>query len=283
MQYAAGRALAPAQEIDPGISGVRLEIARRGQQPERPARGVAFFVGIELPIGHRRVALHSQLLGIEFELARGGAEFLPTRGCDVDRPAVKHLGQIEPRNRPGSAAPQFSDRCLGIHAEHRIGETHSPGQFLRQPEIRAGLALRRHGRRRVLQPIGPIGPVNILGFEIGRRRQDDVGVTSGDRHERVVHHREQIFAREALTHLVGLGAGHRRVVGGDEQRPDRRIVQVQQCVAQPQMVDRSRGRWAGRFADRVVIPAIGRNGQQKRSAAAPSIGAGHTGQQCHRA
>ena len=132
-----------------------------------------------------------------------------------------------------------------------------------------------------MQVVGAVGPVDILGFEIGRRRQDDIGIARRHRQKRVVHDREQILAHEPLPHLAGLGAGHRRIIGGDEQPADRRITHVQQRLAEPQMVDRPCRCRPRRFADPVVVPAIGRNRQQQRAAAPPSIGAGDARQQCH--
>ena len=99
---------------------MRLEIPRRGQEAQRPARCVAFFLWIGPPIRHRREPRLGKLLRIEFELARRRAEFLSAFRGDVYRPAAKHIAQIEPGNRPGGAAPQFADRRLGLHAEHRI-------------------------------------------------------------------------------------------------------------------------------------------------------------------
>ena len=114
---------------------MRLKIAGRGQQAQRPACRIALLLRVALPIRHRRAPRLCQLLRIKFELARGGAKFLATFRSDVDRPAAKYFGQIEPCDRSGGAAPQLFDRRLGLHAEHRVGETHSPRQFLRQPEI----------------------------------------------------------------------------------------------------------------------------------------------------
>src|ERR1700720_3967143 len=70
VQDAMRLALAPPQKIDPGIGGVSLEIARRGQQAQWPARRVALFLQIGLPVRHRREPRRRQLLRIKFEPAR---------------------------------------------------------------------------------------------------------------------------------------------------------------------------------------------------------------------
>src|ERR1051325_9013226 len=135
MQHAIRLTFAPPQKRDTGISRVRLEIPRRGQQAQWPARRIALLLRIGPPIRHWREPRRREALRIEFEFARWRAEFLLARRRDIDGPAAKHIAQIEPGNRPGGAAPQFSDRRLGVHAEYRVGGAHSPRQFLPQPQI----------------------------------------------------------------------------------------------------------------------------------------------------
>src|ERR1051326_339360 len=159
-QHAIRLTFAPPQKRDTGISRVRLEIPRRGQQAQWPARRIALLLRIGPPIRHRRETRRREPLRIEFEFARWRTKCLLVRRRDVDWPAAKHIAQIEPGNRPGGAAPQFADCRLGVHTEYRAGDPHSPRQFLRQPEIRPGLALRHHRRRCVLHVIGAISPVD---------------------------------------------------------------------------------------------------------------------------
>ena len=79
VQDAVRRSLAAAQELDPGIGRVRLEIAGGGQQAQRPARRVAFLLGVEPPVRHRLEPRSGHLLRIEFEPARGRPELLLPR------------------------------------------------------------------------------------------------------------------------------------------------------------------------------------------------------------
>ena len=77
VQDAAGRPLAAAQEVDAGVRRVRLEIAGRGQQAQRPAGGVALLdSGSGCQSGIGAMPWRGQLLRIEFEPARRRAEFL---------------------------------------------------------------------------------------------------------------------------------------------------------------------------------------------------------------
>jgi len=69
VQDAERLALALAQELHAREGGVGLEVARRGQQAERPFGGFGGLDGIFVPVGHWRHTLLGELLGIEFELA----------------------------------------------------------------------------------------------------------------------------------------------------------------------------------------------------------------------
>ena len=48
-----------------------------------------------------------------------------------------------------------------------------------------------------------------------------------------MHDGEQVLARQPASRLRGIGTSDRGIVGGDEQRPDRRIVQLEQSLAEP--------------------------------------------------
>ena len=162
-------------------------------------------------------------------------------------------------------------------------EPQPPRQGLGQAEIRPRLALRRHRGRRVLQVVGAVGAIEILGFEIGGGRQYDVGIARGQGQKRVVDHGEQILAREPAAHLAGIGAGHRRIVGGDEEPADRRVGELEQCLAEAQMVDRAGLGRARRLAHEIVIELARGGGQQQGAAARSAVGAGQPRQQRHRA
>ena len=126
MQDAARLTLAPAQEIDAGVGGVGLEIAGRGQQAQRPARGIALFFRIGLPIRHRREPRLGQLLRIEFELPRRGTELLAIFRRKPDRSAAAYITQVERRRRAFGAAEQLGQRLGRAHPEHRVGQAHAP-------------------------------------------------------------------------------------------------------------------------------------------------------------
>ena len=96
-----------------------------------------------------------------------------------------------------------------------------------------------------------------------------------------MHDGEQVLAREALAHLVDLGAGHRRIVGRDVERADRRVLHVQKLFAQPQMIDQARRRRARGLAHRGVVEVARGRRQQQRAAALHRVVAGDAGQQRH--
>src|SRR5258705_7067642 len=97
IEHAERLALALAQEADARKGGMGLEVARRGQQPQRPLGGLGGFEGILVPVRHRRDALFCKLLGIEFELARRRLERLAVPIVrDRDRHAGKQLGRRGP-------------------------------------------------------------------------------------------------------------------------------------------------------------------------------------------
>ena len=79
-----------------------------------------------------------------------------------------------------------------------------------------------------------------------------------------------------FAHLVDLGAGHRRIVGRDVERADRRVLHVQKLFAQPQMVDDARRRRARRLAHGGVVEIARRRGQQQRAAALHGVVAADT-------
>ena len=238
-----------------------LEVARRGQQAQRPPRALRCLDRIGLPVRHRRQALLRPA-------PRNRIRACPTACGTAGRPSVAiEIGPAS-RNASGSnaatascrAAEQFAQDLRLRHAEDRIGQAHARGQRLRQLQVRPRLALRRHRAVAVLHVVGAVGAVEVLGLQIGRRRQHDVGVARGHRQERIVHHGEQVLARQAAARLVGVGAGDRRIVRGDEERADRRVLQLQQRLAEPQMVDRARRGRTGRLAHRVVVELERRRG-----------------------
>ena len=107
MQDAAGRALALAQEGDGRIGGVALEVAGRGQQPQRPAGGVGYLLRVGLPVGHRRQALLGHASPSRTRACPRRAELLAALGRDVDRPGVADALGIDVLDGAGGAAEQL--------------------------------------------------------------------------------------------------------------------------------------------------------------------------------
>jgi len=86
--------------------------------------------------------------------------------------------------------------------------------------------MRFDGALAPLHPVGAVAAVEVFGLEVGRRRQNNVGVARGVIQERIVDHGEEILAAEAFDHLMDLGAGDGGIVGGDIKRPQRRVLHV---------------------------------------------------------
>src|SRR5262245_12046279 len=113
MEDAARLALAPAQEADAGIGGVRLKVAGRGEETEGPARRLAHLVGVRLPVVHRRDALVLQRLGIDLELARRGAELLDAGMGETDRAGAQRRVCGHRRDGAGGTAEELAQElCL---------------------------------------------------------------------------------------------------------------------------------------------------------------------------
>ena len=74
--------------------------------------------------------------------------------------------------------------------------------------------------------------------------------------------REQILAGEAAADLAGIRTGHCRIVGRDQQCPDRRVGEFEQRLAEAQVIDQAGFRRPGRLADDVIVELARRGGQQ---------------------
>ena len=227
-----------------------LKVARRGQETQWPPRRQPFFLGVGLPVRHRRQTSRGERLRKELQLPRRCAELLTALRRQTDRAGLTHPLRIERGGRPVCPAQHFAEDIGLRHAEDRIIESHPPGEHLRQAEVRPGLSLRRNRTRRVLEIIGAVGAVEVFRLEIRRCRQHDVGVARGHRQKGVMDDGEQILAGEAAADLAGIGARHRRVVGCDQQCPDRRVVEFEQCLAETQTIDDAGFRRPGRFCER---------------------------------
>ena len=70
----------------------------------------------------------------------------------------------------------------------------------------------------VLQVAVAVGLVQVDLLELGRGRQDDVGVVGGVGHELLVDDGEEVVAQQPLDDAAGVGAGGDRVGGEDVER-----------------------------------------------------------------
>ena len=243
MQDAERLALALAQEADAGEGRVRLEVAGRGQQAQRPLGGVGHLDRIGLPVGHRREALLGELLGDRTRACPTAcANGWPFQSCLmwIGSPAnsfagsALEAGPVEPLNSSCAA----SSRRQG---EDRVGQAHARGQRLRHVEVRARLAAaaRRPGgptassrrRRRGRDPRSRDSSSPAARC----RRNFAVSVMKGS----CTTVNRSSRARPFRT-LCDLGAGHGRIVGRDVERADRRVLHVEQLFAQPQVIDHAR-------------------------------------------
>ena len=68
-----------------------------------------------------------------------------------------------------------------------------------------------------------------------------------------MHDGEQILTGQRPPHFRGIRVGHGGIVGGDEQRFYRRIIEGQQRLGEFEVVDGAGCFGAGGFADGVVV------------------------------
>ena len=86
----------------------------------------------------------------------------------------------------------------------------------------------------------PPGIHDVELFELGRRRQHDIGVARGIGDELLADHGEQILAGKAPQHLVLLRCDHCGVGVVDEQRADLAVELAEQRRSQPPLVENRR-------------------------------------------
>ena len=140
-------------------------------------------------------------------------------------------------------------------------------KLLSEAAVRPRLALGRHDLPDHLDVVGAVGADDVVALEIGRRRQDDVGVARRVREERVVDDREEILAGEAAAHRHRVGTGDGRIIRGDEDRADRRVGQLEERLAEPRVVHDPRRGGARGLANEGAIQAEARRRHEKRAAA----------------
>ena len=212
---------------------MRLEVAGRGQQAQRPAcRRRA----LRSDRGSSRASATGpacrELLGIEFELARRRARTAGRLSCAmwIGPPANSLLG-IGLRGRPGRAPEQLAARpaasCVktGRSRPMRCASACATSKFERASPLR------------LAPPRGPIAS--------SRRRRRGRDPRSRDRSRPAARCRRSfaVSVRKGscttvnrssraspLRTLCDLGAGHRRIVGRDVERADRRVLHVRAAL-----------------------------------------------------
>ena len=103
------------------------------------------------------------------------------------------------------------------------------------------LADRRDHGLGALQPVVAVGGIDVVAFEMRRRRQHDVAVLHALGHGDLDADEEHVLAREAALHAVLVRMHDDRVVIVDEQRAQRRIdVVARQMPADVHDVQRAR-------------------------------------------
>ncbi len=140
------------------------------------------------------------------------------------------------------------------------------------------LAERRDGRCVVLQVAVAVGLVQVGLFELARGRQHDVGVVGRVGHEQLVDDGEEVVALQPFDDQAGVGRGGDRVGAEDEERFDRRVVDLAgQRRAEAVHVDRTRGSAGIRLAWPTAsrVPAHIAAGAVGQPAAAHAVLAGH--------
>ena len=144
------------------------------------------------------------------------------------------------------------DDLVGRLVQPRLGEAHRGRQPPHQIPVRDRLAERLDRLVVVLQVQVPVGHVQIDPLELRHRGQHDVGVLRGIGHELLMDDCEEIVAQQSFDGLDRVGRGRDRVAAEDEERHDRRVVDLARVRFAPSWIMLiSRGS-AGIDRDRVV-------------------------------
>ncbi len=143
------------------------------------------------------------------------------------------LGLIPPR-RASSAIDGLVHEFLVACRETRIGEAEDPGEPAEYLGVRQRLALRPDDRLGALQPVMAVGGIEVVAFEMRRRRQHDVAVRHALGHRHVDADGEDVVTLQPLAHAVLVGMHDDRVVVVDERAPgaadrDRRAPDAGRC------------------------------------------------------
>ncbi len=110
-----------------------------------------------------------------------------------------------------------------IVLEARLVEAESLGQSTEDLGVRQCLAHRGDDRCRPLQPVLPVGAVDVVVLEVAGRRQHHVGMAHGVGHDHVDAADEQVLAQQRAAQAVLVRVGAQRVVVVDHQGVDGRV------------------------------------------------------------
>ena len=220
-----------------GCHQLQREARRAGAARTLAGRGVG---------GQRRVPVAREPGADELDLPRLGREpavrprQAVIRERHLDPPVAPH--GIEVDRREGGL-----EHAHVVVEQQRFGQTHRTGDA---PEALAVVDRFAERLDRGLVPAHPeVAPRgrDVVGLDVGRGRQHDVGVLGGVGEELLVDDREQVVAGHAGAGLLGVRHDHERVAVPDDHRPYRRLL-LEQDLAQPAHVERARRR--ARRADR---------------------------------
>ena len=190
-------------------------------------------------MGRQRVKPGPQhFFGIQLNLATGSWIF-----ATLER--VVRRGQVQP-GESIALQPLIGDtgqgRVVAIQSlpdqffiavlESRIVITHLMGQAAKDFRIGLHFAQRRNDRLAQLDVEMAVGGVQVQAFKSGWGWQHDVGVTSRISHYLFVDHAEKVFALKARDYFAAVGRDHRRVGVIDKQSLYRRLLVVQESLAQ---------------------------------------------------
>ena len=147
-----------------------------------------------------------------------------------------------PAARAASQSSTSRTICLVGFAQARVVEPERAGQPAEDLAVRQALAGRLDRGQVERDVVVPVGAVQVEVLGLHRRRQHDVGEARRVGQALLEHDGEEVVAREARVHarVVGVAGGRIRVE--DDERRDRRVVELGQRLAEARHVDRARRR-----------------------------------------
>ncbi len=147
-------------------------------------------------------------------------------------PAIEPYALLERfRARQPADAQCVLDDLERSHLEPGMTRAEPLGEGADHVVVRAALGIGLHDRAADLQIGVSARGVEIVVFEKGGRRQNDISHRRGLGQELLVHANEQVVATEALAHQPGLRRNDQRISVLNEQGGDQRAVAEVPSVA----------------------------------------------------